>query len=108
MGVLSSNLREAAQVQALLEGVPLPATKDELLAYARREDEAAAGKLRSLPEREYRSLDEVGEELVSVQPSAREPRAALPREESGDPPGGEAYVDPHAEPGRVRPGGPRR
>ena len=98
-------LQEAAEVQSILEGVPLPATKDELLAYARRQDEAAAGRLRSLPEREYRSLDEVGEALVSVQPSKPEPRAALPREESGDRPGGEAYVDPNAEPGWVRAGG---
>lgn len=98
-------LQEAAEVQSILEGVPLPATKDELLAYARREDEAAAGRLRSLPEREYRSLDEVGEALVPVQPSKPEPRAALPREESGAPPGGGAYIDPHTEPGRVRPGG---
>ena len=98
-------LQEAAEVQSVLEGVPLPATKDELLAYARREDEAAADRLRSLPEREYRSLDDVGEALVPVQPSRPEPRAAPPREESGDPPGGEAYVDPNAEPGRMRTGG---
>ncbi len=51
----------AAELQVTLEGVSLPATKDELLAYARREDAAFVRELQSLPEREYESLDEVGE-----------------------------------------------
>jgi len=60
----------AAELQVLLEGVPLPATKDQLLEYAvqQRAEPELLEALRGLPEREYRSLDEVGEELIHVQP----------------------------------------
>lgn len=98
--------REAAEIQVVLEGVPLPAKKQELLAYARSQDRAAAQRLAELPDREYRSLDEVGEALAPVQPSAPAPDPARPRAESGEPPGGDAYVDPKAEPGAVRPSAP--
>jgi hypothetical protein len=98
--------REAAEIQVVLEGVALPAKKQELLAYARAQDELAAQRLAALPDREYRSLDEVGEALTPIQPSRRQPDAARPREESGAPPGGDAYVDPSAEPGAVRPSAP--
>jgi hypothetical protein len=94
--------QRAAELQVLLEGVPLPAHKRELLDYARSQDEGAAQQLESLPEREYRSLDEVGEALAPVQPSWRQPDAAVPREESDKPPGGDDYVAPHPEPGAVR------
>jgi hypothetical protein len=91
------------EVQVLLEGVPLPASKHELVAYARSQDELDAEQLESsLPDRQYRSLDEVGEALAPVQPSRSQPYAAVPHEESDKPPGGDAYVDPHAEPGAVR------
>jgi hypothetical protein len=62
----------AAELQVLLEGVPLPATKDQLLEYAvrQRAEPHFLEALRSLPEREYTSLDEVGEELLHVQPAA--------------------------------------
>ena len=92
----------AALIQAVLEGVSLPTTKAKLVDYARREDPDAARLLEALPDREYRSLDEVGEALAPVQPprSRREP--AVPREESDLPPGGEDYVAPHPEPGAVR------
>jgi hypothetical protein len=93
--------RLAAEVQVLVEGIPLPATKAELVDYARRQDSDAARELEALPDREYRSLDEVGEALAPVQPS-RSQSAPVPREESGEPPGGDAYVDPHPEPGAVR------
>jgi Protein of unknown function (DUF2795) len=86
----------------VLEGVPLPATKAELLDYARREDPDAAGLLEALPDREYRSLDEVGEALAPVQPPRSQPDATVPHEESDAPPGGENYVEPHPEPGAVR------
>jgi Protein of unknown function (DUF2795) len=92
----------AALIQVVLEGVPLPASKAELVEYALREDPDAAALLEALPEREYRSLDEVGEALAPVQPSRAEPDAAVPHEESDKPPGGEAYVEPHPEPGAVR------
>lgn len=97
---------EAAELQVVLEGVPLPAQKDELVAYARSQDEAAAERLRALPDRQYRSLDEVGEALAPVQPPRPKPDAELPHEESGAPPGGDAYVDASAEPGAVRPSAP--
>ena len=94
--------RRAAELQALLEGVPLPAHKQELVAYARSQGDPAAEELSSLPDREYRSLDDVGEALAPVQPRRSQPEAALPREESDLPPGGESYVKPHQEPGAVR------
>jgi uncharacterized protein DUF2795 len=100
------NPREAAEIQVVLEGVPLPAKKQELLEYARSQDQAAAQQLAGIPDREYRSLDEVGEALAPVQPTAPDPDAVRPREESGQPPGGDSYLDPHPEPGAVRPSGP--
>jgi hypothetical protein len=99
---MNVDTQHAAELQALLEGVPLPAQKRELVAYARSQDDRAAEELASLPDREYRSLDEVGEALAPVQPSRPQPEAALPREESDLPPGGENYVKPHPEPGAVR------
>jgi hypothetical protein len=83
----------AAELQVLLEGVPLPATKDQLLEYAvqQRAEPHFLEALRSLPERQYASLDEVGEELVHVQPSPPPHSPPDPHEESGDPPGGDSY-----------------
>jgi hypothetical protein len=91
-----------AELQVVLEGVPLPSGKSELVEYARREDQNAARLLESLPDRVYRSLDEVGEALAPVQPQQRPEDAALPREESDAPPGGDDYVDPNPEAGAVR------
>jgi hypothetical protein len=82
--------------------VPLPASKAELVEYALREDPDAASLLQALPDREYRSLDEVGEALAPVQPPRSQPDPAVPREESDKPPGGDAYIEPHPEPGAVR------
>lgn len=84
----------AAELQVLLEGVSLPATKDELLEYAvrQRAEPHFLEALRSLPEREYASLDDVGEELLHVQPSPPPESPPTPREESGDPPGGDDYT----------------
>ena len=99
--------RDVAELQVLLEGVPLPASRQELLAYARHED---GGRLTALverlPDREYRSLDDVGEELLQLQPQWPQPDAKQPRAESGEPPGGAAYTDASAEAGRVREDGP--
>lgn len=94
--------QRAAEIQVLLEGVALPATKAELVEYARAQDADAARKLESLPDKEYRSLDEVGEALEPVQPPSSEAHNDVPREESDAPPGGDAYVDPNPEPGAVR------
>jgi hypothetical protein len=94
--------QRAAELQTTLEGVPLPARKRDLVAYARTQDPEAARELDVLPDREYRSLDDVGEELLQVQPTRAEPDPGRPHEESGEPPGGDAYTDPQAEPGAVR------
>jgi hypothetical protein len=101
--------QQTAWLEALLEGVSLPADKQELVEYARGQQDGAEGVrlLEQLPEREYESLDDVGEALAPVQPSADVVEAPLARDESGEPPGGEAYVDPGAEPGAVRDDAPR-
>jgi hypothetical protein len=100
--------QEAAELQALLEGVDLPAGRRELLDYARAEHARLELMLllERLPEREYRSLDEVGEALEPVQPSWRHAAPQKPTPESGAPPGGVGYTDAAAEPGAVRERGP--
>lgn len=77
----------AAELRVLLKGVPLPASKDELLEHAvrQRAEPHFLEALRSLPEREYASLDEVGERLVHVQPST-------PPQSPAQPPGGDDYT----------------
>ena len=83
-----------AELKVLLTGVDLPAGKRDLLAYAVREH-AGPGRLyalRSLPEHEYSSLDEVANELLHVQPPRTGRDVRGPHEESGAPPGGDAYV----------------
>jgi hypothetical protein len=102
------SFREVAQLQVLLEGVPLPAQKQQLIDYAREQDDhRVAGLLERLPDREYGTIDEVGEELVHVQPDRSTSDPHRPREESDLPPGGAAYTDAHAQPGSVREHGPR-
>jgi hypothetical protein len=96
-----------AQLEALLEGVRLPAQKHELLEYARKQDPELARPLEDLPEREYRALDEIGEALAPAQPPPVPSHAELPREESGLPPGGDDYLNPAPESGAVRPDGPQ-
>jgi len=92
------NAQRAAEIQVLLEGIRLPATRDELIAYAGRYDTADTAELRALPDQSYARIDEVGEALLSVQPTPREvPR--LPRPESGLPPGGGSYVLREQQPG---------
>lgn len=93
----------AAELKTLLVGVPLPAGKAELLEYAvgRRAEPQLLTALQSLPQREYVSLDEVAEDLLHVQPIHVEEQST-PREESGAPPGGDAYTDPAPDTGRVR------
>jgi hypothetical protein len=98
-------LDDRARIEALLEGVDLPAGKTALIAYAREHDPKAAEVLERLPEREYTSLDEVGEALVPVQ-SQRTREHVLPRPESGLAPGGDDYINPKPKPGAVRPDGP--
>lgn len=100
----SAALRRAALVQALLEGVELPAEKPALVAYARAQgdDPGAVSAVEALPERRYASLDEVGEAIAPVQPSRRTASPRLPRPESGLPPGGDDYTRIRPVPGQVQ------
>lgn len=83
-----------AVVEQVLEGVPLPATRSDLVEHARREGENGVAKeLKSLPERRYPSIDEVGEALRPVQPK-RPRRPPVPHAESDLPPGGPEYGRP--------------
>jgi hypothetical protein len=100
------NAQRSAELQVLLEGVPLPATRNELLAYARAQDAGAAALLERLPEGKYDRLDAVGDALVD-RPQAPQAPPLPPRPESGKPPGGTAYLDAGEDSGRVRPSAPR-
>jgi hypothetical protein len=93
----------AGTLQEILEGVPLPAGRARLIEYARSQGagERELEALGRLPDRRYRSLDEVGEELAPVQPRPR-PERKEPRPESGEPPGGEDYMRIPTDTGRVR------
>lgn len=95
-------MQRVAELQGLLEGIALPANKDELISYARQHDASAARDLSSLPDRQYRSLDDVGEALVPVQPEKAPSGPPTPHEESDLPPGGDAYTDPNPDTGAVR------
>jgi len=94
----------AAELQVLLEGVPLPAKKQELLEYAAHEHARPAllDALRTLRPRLYDTLDEVGEALAPVQPDRAHRDAEAPRPSSGAAPGGDDYTTPYPESGAVR------
>jgi hypothetical protein len=83
-----------AELQVLLEGVPLPNESSTLMRYALHE--GATGEqlalLQQLPDRCFETIDEVAEELVRIQPPREREVPHSPREESGEPPGGEAYT----------------
>ncbi|MDX6474903.1 MAG: hypothetical protein QOH95_414 [Gaiellaceae bacterium] len=96
------NLQRAAEIQVLLEGIALPATRAQLVQYAALQDAEAAVDLERLADREYRSIDEVGEELVHTQPQLPAERP-VPHPESGDVPGKADYVNPDPTPGELRP-----
>jgi hypothetical protein len=101
------NAQRAAEIQSILEGVPLPATRRQLLRYAQGNDPAAVAELRGLPDQEYRRLDQVGE-LLTLGPSVPRGGERLPRPESGKPPGGQDYLRAHSsDTGRVRHDAPR-
>lgn len=95
------DLQRSAELQVLLEGVPLPAGKQDLIDYARRYDPARAAELESLPDREYGRLDAVGEALAPTE-AKRPSSEQLPRPEIGKPPGGDEYLNPSPESGAVR------
>jgi hypothetical protein len=95
------NFQRAAELQALLEGIGLPASREQLVAYAAREDGAAAVELERIPPGEYDRLDAVGEALRRTQPRSPE-SLVLPKPESGLPPGGSDYLNAGPESGAVR------
>ena len=84
-----------ALVEAVLSGgFAFPATKAELIAYARTDGapDDVLPALERLPERRYLSPNDVGEELAPVQPLEAPSRGTVPAPESGAPPGGDRYV----------------
>ena len=83
-----------AQIEALLVGVPLPATRQELVDYARAQPSGsrAAERLLQIPDREYTAIQDAGEELEPVQPERSTPAIEPPKPERGLPPGGVAYT----------------
>jgi hypothetical protein len=91
-----TDLRLAALAQTVLEGVPLPARKRNLLDYARAEDAEpeVVAAIERLPDGSYDSLDDVGEALASAQPSRKPVLTQAPQPESGEPPGRDAYLTP--------------
>lgn len=95
------DFQRAAEIQVVLEGIRLPATRDELVAYALHEDGDAAAALARIPDREYDRIDAVGEALRRTSPRRSEPER-LPKPESGLPPGGEDYLTSRPESGAVR------
>jgi hypothetical protein len=96
------NAQRSAEIQAVLEGVPLPARKSELVSYMREQDASFVSDLEGLPDEEFRSLDDVGR-LLTLVPTARQPDQSVPRAESGKPPGGDDYLRPFPDDtGKVR------
>lgn len=94
--------QRATEIQAVLEGVALPATKAQLLAYARAQEPDVTRDLEGLPDEQFSRLDDVGE-LLMLTPTRRTESVRAPRPESGKPPGGDDYTKPFpADTGRVR------
>ena len=90
----SGRLRQGAIVQVVLEGVALPARKRDLIAYARRQSPPGQilAVLEQIPDRVYALLDEVGETIAETQPKIGPKPAHEPKPESGEVPGGSAYL----------------
>jgi hypothetical protein len=101
------NAQRVSEIQALLEGVPLPASRSMLVDYAAGEDREAAQLLRDrLPDEEFDRIDKVGELLLGgIRPPY--PSTPLPVPESGKPPGGDDYLRPFPRPGAVRTSAPK-
>jgi hypothetical protein len=101
--------QRAAQIQAVLEGIPLPASKDELIRYAREQDPGIVSDLQGLPSEQFDRLDAVGELLTLVPTAPKPPENGLPVPESGKPPGGSDYLTPFpSDTGLVRHDAPRQ
>jgi hypothetical protein len=96
---------QAAELKTALTGIALPAQKPDLLEYAVKQhvEPPLLDGLRSLPaDKKFESLDAVIEELLQVQPN-RASKPPEPHEESGAPPGGDAYTEKDPETGKVTP-----
>jgi len=97
-------MAKVAELQVVLEGVPLPNERSSLVRYAVHA--GATGEqialLQGLPDRRFDTIDEVAEQLVPVQPSDEREEPHRPQEESGLPPGGDDYVNPKPVSGEVR------
>jgi hypothetical protein len=97
-------MAKVAELQVVLEGVPLPNERSSLVRYAVHA--GATGEqialLQQLPERRFDNIDEVAEELVPVQPPYEHEEPHEPKEESGLPPGGDDYTNRSPVSGAVR------
>ena len=102
--VAPTRIQDAAIAQVVLEGIPLPVRKETVIEYAQRQDPdpEILALLRTLPNEQFDTIDEIGEALAPVQPAFALPEAHLPREENDAVPGGDAYLDPSPEPGWIR------
>ena len=97
------NLQRAAQIQVVLEGIDLPATRDELIRYAAGEDRDAAAALEQIARGVARQHQLGGEHDAGAFGLGG---SRLPQPESGKPPGGADYLRPFPESGAVRPSAP--
>jgi hypothetical protein len=97
-------LKDVAELQVVVEGVPLPSERAELVGYAATQGATPTqlGLLAGLPDREFATIDEVAESLVRVQPQYEDGVPHTPREASGAPPGGDDYTNPSPVSGFVR------
>jgi Protein of unknown function (DUF2795) len=96
------NTQRTSEIQAVLEGVPLPASRKQLLDYARAQDTSIVADLEELPDEEFDRLDAIAE-LLTMRPPGPKPEQELPRPESGKPPGGPDYLKPFpSDTGAVR------
>ncbi len=89
------NQADAAELKTTLVGVALPTKQPDLLEYAVQQhaEPQLLDALRSLSDqKEYESLDAVVEDLLRVQPARTASVPHQPKEESGAPPGGDAYT----------------
>lgn len=97
-------MMDVAELQVIVEGVDLPAAKAQLVNYAATQGATPTqlALLAGLPDREFETIDELAECLVRVQPKYDDEVPHRPREESGQPPGGDDYTNPSPVSGAVR------
>jgi hypothetical protein len=93
-----------AELQVVVEGVGLPVEKSALVAYAAAEGATPTqlGLLAGLPDRKFETIDDFAECLLRVQPEYETEVPHEPREESGQPPGGDDYTNASPVSGAVR------